>query len=346
MAERYFLCHRVPQDEWIEIATANMTGEATTHYLWFDHKTADPTWEKYKASLQLQFGDSTFIDYDEDLKNLVQSTTVAAYQRQFERLASMVQWPEKALIGAFKGGLKSEVKTELKIHRFNRLEECFAMARLYEEQIEEKRAEKKSHKMDKQRRRPSYSSGSRFRGKEPTPFRRGSDYRPPQGPNQGQGRKPPTRYLTPKQIEEFRRKGLCYRCEGKWDKNHQCPTYYRVQVVSDDESSSCSDSSTTPYETSSSSSDEEVVTKRRAKQAEKKKEVRIEETPAKEEKPTEAESLHSMQDPNKPNSFRVFGRINGHKVLILLDNGATKNFLTEEAARRCNVSLESSHPKL
>ncbi|KAF3780237.1 hypothetical protein EJ110_NYTH39736 [Nymphaea thermarum] len=83
----------------------------------------------------------------------------------------------------------------------------------------------------------------------------------------------------------------------------------------------------------------------RSKNIGESKEKKKEETPAKEEKPTEAESLHSMQDPNKSNSFRVFGRINGQKVLILLDNGATRNFLTEEAAKKCNIALESSRPQ-
>ncbi|KAF3779454.1 hypothetical protein EJ110_NYTH41435 [Nymphaea thermarum] len=153
MAERFFKCHRTPEDEWIEISTANMTGEATTHYLMFAHDNPDPTWEDYKASLQLQFGDSTFIDYDEDLKNLVQTSTVAEYKRRFDRLAAMVRWPEKALIGAFKGGLRSDIKRKLKIHRFEKLDECIAMARIYEEQIEEEKAEKKAYKAEKQRRK-------------------------------------------------------------------------------------------------------------------------------------------------------------------------------------------------
>ncbi|XP_031488870.1 uncharacterized protein LOC116256612 [Nymphaea colorata] len=348
MAERYFLCHHVPEEEWIEIATANMTGEATTHFLWFNHNTDNQTWEKYKASLQLQFGDSTFIDYDEDLKNIVQTTTVPAYKRQFERLASMVRWPEKALIGALKGALRNDIKREMKIHRFEKLEECIAMARLYEERIEERRAEKKAHKFDKQRKKNSYPSGSRNNRRELVPYKKENDPRPYHNSYQGQGKKPPLRYLTPQQIEEYRRKGLCYRCEGKWDKYHKCPAYFWVQVISDVDTSSCTDSdssSSASYESSSSSSEEEVIQTRRHRHTEKKKEVTKEEAPTKEEKPTEAESLHSMQNPNKPNSFRVFGRINGKKILTLLDNGATRNFLTEEAARKCNVLLESSQPQ-
>ncbi|KAF3772135.1 hypothetical protein EJ110_NYTH58660 [Nymphaea thermarum] len=43
--------------------------------------------------------------------------------------------------------------------------------------------------------------------------------------------------------------------------------------------------------------------------------------------------------------MRVFGTLNRHKVLILLDCGATNNFLNTEAAKRCNVQLEPSPPQ-
>ncbi|KAF3789788.1 hypothetical protein EJ110_NYTH17677 [Nymphaea thermarum] len=104
---------------------------------------------------------------------------------------------------------------------------------------------------------------------------------------------------------------------------------------------------------SSPSSDEGITTlkhkpreenqERSERKNEKKREER-EEAPPQENKAPENESLHSMQDPNKPDLLRTFGRINGKKVLILLDNGATKNFLTEEAAEKCNVPYESSSP--
>ncbi|KAF3785938.1 hypothetical protein EJ110_NYTH19190 [Nymphaea thermarum] len=43
--------------------------------------------------------------------------------------------------------------------------------------------------------------------------------------------------------------------------------------------------------------------------------------------------------------MKVFGKINDKRILILLDSGATRNFLTEEAAKKCNVALESSQPQ-
>ncbi|XP_031505753.1 uncharacterized protein LOC116268074 [Nymphaea colorata] len=230
----------------------------------------------------------------------------------------------------------------MKVQNYDTLEECFAMARICEERLEEKRALKRTRKFDKQKKKPAFSSSSRPRGNESTPYAPRREFRA----DTRSGRNPPTRYLTPKQIEEYRRKGLCYRCEAKWDKNHQCKSFFHVMVVSDPEysSSSDSDSSSSSPSSSSSSSEQEERTRRKAKRPEK-AETKTEETPKAEGKPEEGESLHTMQDPHKPNAMRVFGRINGQKVLILLDCGATNNFLTEEAAQRCNVALQPSKPQ-
>ncbi|KAF3784057.1 hypothetical protein EJ110_NYTH28949 [Nymphaea thermarum] len=342
MAERYFLCHHVPQEEWIEIATANMTGLARTHYLWFAHKTVNPTWEKYRASLQMRFGDSAFIDYDQDLKNLVQTTTVAPYQWEFEQLVSMVNWPEKALIGAFKGGLRKDIKRMIKVHHFETLEECFSMARVYEENIDEEKEERrekkerKAHRTDKQKKKPSYSSASRNKERAMVPYQGGKTIRP----NQRQGRERPTRYLTPQQMEEYKKKGLCYWCDGKWDKNHRCiEKLYNIVVVDDSECSSSSESVASSF---SSSSEEEVQVKKKGK----KKEKDEEKAPTEVEQPEEVASLHSIQDPYQPNALRVFGRVNGQRVMILLDNGATKNFLIEEAAERCKITPTGISPQI
>ncbi|KAF3773703.1 hypothetical protein EJ110_NYTH54788 [Nymphaea thermarum] len=316
MAERYFVLHRIPRDEWIETAAANTTGEATTHYLWFDHKTRDPTWEKFKASFQLRFGESTFIDYDEDLKKLVQTTTVPAYHKQFIRLASQVLWTERALIGAFKGGLKKEVLLEMQVQNYDTLEECFAMARICEVRLEEKRALKRTHKIEKQKKQTSHSSSSRHKSNELVPYNN---------------------------RREFQHNS---RCEGKWDKTHQCTALNCIVVIvePDPEDSPCSGNDSSPSSSSSSSSEEEVIVKKKYKKS-KKSEAKNEEASTSQERLGENESLHSMQDPHKPNSMRVFGRINGHKVLILLDNGATNNFFTEEAAKRCNVALQPGKPQ-
>ncbi|KAF3782900.1 hypothetical protein EJ110_NYTH33429 [Nymphaea thermarum] len=115
-------------------------------------------------------------------------------------------------------------------------------------------------------------------------------------------------------MEELRCKKLCFKCKERWDKNHQCKSYNRIQRGG---------------------------TRREKGRRGSKPLVAIPET--KEDAP-EA-SFHSITNPFKPNAMRVFGTINGQKVLILLDSGATNNFLNTEAAKLCKVQLEPSTPQ-
>jgi len=56
------------------------------------------------------FGPSNFEDFDEALAKLQQTGTVQEYQMQFERLAAYVrQWPQRALVESYVGGLKEEI---------------------------------------------------------------------------------------------------------------------------------------------------------------------------------------------------------------------------------------------
>ncbi|KAF3775081.1 hypothetical protein EJ110_NYTH50220 [Nymphaea thermarum] len=192
------------------------------------------------------------------------------------------------------------------------------------------------------KKKSSHSSSSQVKGNELIPYNNRREFKP----NSKSGKSPPIRYLTPKQIEEYRRKGVCYRCEDKWDKYHQCKSLNSIVVVYDPENSSSSDcdSSSSSRQSSSSSSEEEVKVRRKPKKPEK-IDSKKEEAPTPVDKQEETESLHTMQDSHKPNAMKVFGRINGHKVLILLDNGATNNFLTEEATKRCKVALQPRKPQ-
>ena len=55
-------------------------------------------------------------DFDEALSGICQSGTlrVREYQWEFERLANWVNgWPQKALVGAFMGGLKDDIALEI-----------------------------------------------------------------------------------------------------------------------------------------------------------------------------------------------------------------------------------------
>lgn len=65
---------------------------------------------------------------------------VREYQAQFERIASRVQeWPEKALMGSYIGGLKEEIQSEVKLFHRTTLVHATSLARLQEDKLQRQR---------------------------------------------------------------------------------------------------------------------------------------------------------------------------------------------------------------
>lgn len=71
---------------------------------------------------------------------LHQMGSVREYQTQFEWLASRVQeWPERALVGSYIGGLKDEIQSEVKLFHPTTLVHATSLARLQEDMMQRQR---------------------------------------------------------------------------------------------------------------------------------------------------------------------------------------------------------------
>jgi hypothetical protein len=74
------------------------------------------TWEELTKAILWRFGPTDFEDPFEALSRLRQTTTIAAYQEEFEKLSHQVDGlPETFLIGRFIAGLRDDIHLDVKI---------------------------------------------------------------------------------------------------------------------------------------------------------------------------------------------------------------------------------------
>ncbi|XP_031478914.1 uncharacterized protein LOC116249789 [Nymphaea colorata] len=277
--EEYFTCQMIPDEEWLQTSILHFDGEARRWYRWLKLKEPVNTWGEFKEALMLRFGESSYVDYDIELRNLRQTASVQEYQAKFENLASMVDWTPKSLIAAFVGGLKEEIQIDIRAEPNTELRKCFAKARSIE---------------DRQRKKQAL-------------------YR--------QWRNPET--VRVREIPQLQK--LLPAPPQKWDPTHKCK-HIRVYTVLDGDADDEGEEDQSP-------TIEEI------------EELEAREEPQEQERPPPEGACHTMTDPNRPDAMRVIGQTGKRNVLVLLDSGATHNFVGDHLAQELKCTIEE-HPTL
>jgi hypothetical protein len=118
--------------------------------------------------------------------------------------------------------------------------------------------------------------------------------------------------LTPVQMFERRKKGLCYHCDERWSVGHKCKTMklYIMEGVEEEEE----------VEDSVEEEAELIV---------------------KDEEPVEI-TLYALLGSSSPLSMRVVACINGHKAIVLIDTGSTHNFLDNNLAKSLKLVIDTT----
>ncbi|KAF3782361.1 hypothetical protein EJ110_NYTH34540 [Nymphaea thermarum] len=103
---------------------------------WYQRLIAQHGWLDWRTlitAMAAHFGPSAYVDYNQELSKIRQTGSVVDYHEHFEELSNMVRgWPMEALIGAFVGELKDEIRTEVQGMRPLNLHDYFAIARMVE----------------------------------------------------------------------------------------------------------------------------------------------------------------------------------------------------------------------
>ncbi|KAI9176859.1 hypothetical protein LWI28_007928 [Acer negundo] len=131
LADQYFLLHQIPTAQRLLYASFHLKGAALQYYKYLQHAGELNDWVTFIQALEKRFGPTEYEDPEGQLSKLRQTSTVAAYQSQFENLAQQIDGiPDKFLTRTFINGLKEDIKTNVKSFRPTSLKDAIGLTRL------------------------------------------------------------------------------------------------------------------------------------------------------------------------------------------------------------------------
>ncbi|CAA0810448.1 Unknown protein, partial [Striga hermonthica] len=122
------------------------------------------------------------------------------------------------------------------------------------------------------------------------------------------------RRLSPEEVKRRREKGLCFKCEEKFTPGHQCKQTFVIEVANPD--------------------DEEAEVEEELHQEE--------ETEALHEEPEI--SMHAMAGIRGPRTMRLPAWVKDRKVVVLVDNGSSHNFINADLSQKLNLPTTNIEP--
>ncbi|CAA0810229.1 Unknown protein, partial [Striga hermonthica] len=222
-ATQYFELNETDGIDRVTYVAHYLDGEANVWWQWltriYRKRQQIITWEVFERELLTRFGTSDYHNYNEALTCIRQTGSLREYIREFERLACRVRdWPEDALVGAFVGGLKFDLATEVRLERPDTMHDAMEVARRREDHLVATRRGRADMRFADTRRAGSNQATVSAR---------------PNVSNRPAGAI--VRRLSPEEVKHRREKGLCFKCEEKFTPSHQCKQAFVIEVANPDD---------------------------------------------------------------------------------------------------------------
>ncbi|KAF5761352.1 putative retrotransposon gag domain, aspartic peptidase domain superfamily [Helianthus annuus] len=301
-AEQYFDFQKVAPEDQVQLATFHLDGIALQWHRWYTKSKGPITWLEFTTALLSRFGPTDYDDPAESLHRLKQLTTVAVYVEAFERLSHRVDGlPEPFLVSCFIGGLKEEIRLEVKLKNPRRLVEAIGNARTVEEKLVVQGMIVTTPSLEgiygtsNVNNSSSMQSGNGLLGAGPSP-----PLALP-APN-------PVRRLSAAEARSRREKGLCYYCDDRYTPGHKCskPQLFMISEVHE--------------------VDNKVHVVENADLAQHDPQAEI--------------SFIAVSGTILPQTLRLSGRIKNKDVVVLVDGGSTHNFISQTLVDQLGLTIE------
>ncbi|KAK4280771.1 hypothetical protein QN277_012349 [Acacia crassicarpa] len=343
--ERYFAVCGVSHQDKMDTAVVGLEGKAVTWFQWLEARTPVKSWPELKTEIIERFHCKQAGDEYEQLMALRQTGSVTEFREQFELISAPLEnASEDVLIGAFMNGLNEEVRCDVKLMHPQGLKQLMNYAGEVEgwNQVRERMKERREGKIIRS------STGTKWVDPKLTlpkfstweyqkTTRNQSVSKPTAGLKETEGSKgtPPRtnsssssqhsgvvsnytrRRLPESEINRRRELGLCFRCEEKYGPNHKCKNK-QLRIIMMEEGEEVGPDTDEEAQEASDDRDREMASM----------EISI----------STAVGLTGSQ------TLKLGGHLYGEKVSVLIDCGATHNFIATRLIERLKIPTRSVKP--
>jgi len=137
---QFFEFQNTAETQKVSLASYHLEGEANQWWQWIRRNFQDEghaiAWVNFEDELWARFGPSECENFDEALSRIRQTGSLREYQREFERLGNRLRgWTQKALVGTFMGGLRSDISDGICMFKPQTLKDAISFARMKDDQL-------------------------------------------------------------------------------------------------------------------------------------------------------------------------------------------------------------------
>lgn len=252
------------------------------------------TWTDFKDLCHQRFGPAVGTNHLADLARLPFRATVVEYQETFlARMAHAGYLTPAQQVMLFTGRLSEALKVDVELHSPPDLQRAMSLARAYE---------RRANALGMSRPPRPLGKTTQYIGSSSTTTPLPAIQAAPATSTLPLAGKPFKR-LTPAEMTERRKLGLCYNCDEQYVRGHKCPRLFYLEVTDfvDDEPNLLDD---------------------------------VEDT-VQEEQPLI--SLHAITGVRKAETMRVCVTLGSHEFVALLDTGSTHNFVSQATSQKVGL---------
>lgn len=211
--DRFFRAQFTSEIEKVGIASFHLTGVAQQWYFILERDTGEPSWELFKQLCHQRFGPPLRTNHLAELARLPFSSTVAAYQEAFlARLAHAGRLDPLQQAQLFMGGLPDSIRIDVELHEPRDLQSAMSLARAFERRNTTRPLALPAPPARPQAALPANTYGQDTPATKTSPAPR------------------PFKKLTPSEMVDRCKLGLCYNCDEPYARGHQCQHLSYLEV--------------------------------------------------------------------------------------------------------------------